>query len=182
MSLRIRSARPSDSIGIAKVHVETWRLAYPGLVPDRHLLSLSVEIQAERWRRLIREPIDGDTLVADGGRDGILGFGSSGPSRRREDPAKGEIYTLYVAGDHQGLGLGRALLTALLRGLHRRGYADAFLWVLARNPSRFFYEAMGGQLAGLQREAFAGALLEEEAYRWSDLADWLTARSKSGEG
>ncbi len=182
MSFRIRAARPADAPGIAKVHVETWRLTYPGLVPDRHLLSLSVDIQAERWRRMIRQPIEGDTLVADGGREGILGFGSSGPARLKGAPAGGEIFTLYVAGDHQGQGLGRALLTALLRGLHRRGYSDAFLWVLARNPSRFFYEAMGGKRAGLQQEHFAGALLDEAAYHWPDLAAWLTARVESRDG
>jgi len=182
MHVAIRKARQSDAAGIAKVHVETWRLAYAGLVPDRHLVDLSVEAQRERWRRLVARPAGGQTVVADGGEAGILGFGSCGPSRQRQALAGAEIYTLYVAGDYQGFGIGRALLTRLLRGLHRRGHRDAYLWVLADNPARFFYHAMGGRAVGQQREPFAGALLAEEAYLWPDLTTWLTEQAADGRG
>ncbi|GAB5468700.1 MAG: GNAT family N-acetyltransferase [Rhodospirillales bacterium] len=179
MSVLLRKARPADAEGIAAVHVETWRTTYAGLIPDRYLLDLSPEIQAARWRRLIARPSPKDeTLVIDGGAEGILGFGSSGPARQAGAPARAEIYTLYVAGDRQGRGFGRALLTQLLRGLHRRGFPDAFLWVLSGNPARFFYQALGGQRAGRQDEPFAGTRLSEEAYCWPDLASWLTERAE----
>ena len=45
--------------------------------------------------------------------------------------------------------------------------------MLAANPSRFFYEAMGGQRAGERQESFAGTELEELAYGWPDLESWL---------
>ena len=179
MSLRVRPAVPGDAEGIGAVHVETWRATYPGLVPDRYLLDLSPAIQAQRWRTMIQRPSAGEILVAEDPVAGVVGFGSSGPARYRRAPARAEIFTLYVDVDHQGRGLGRALLTALLRGLHRNGYPDAFLWVLAGNPARFFYEAMGGRHLGRQKEAFAGALLEEEAYCWPDLSEWLTEGSSS---
>lgn len=182
MRVRIRGARPADAAGIARVHVETWRLAYAGLVPDRHLLELTVEAQRERWRRQIARPGAGEVLVADGGGAGILGFGSSGSARHPQALASAEVYTLYVAGDYQGLGLGRGLLCQLLRGLHRRGHRAAYLWVLADNPARFFYQAMGGRPAGRQRDAFAGALLPEEAYLWPDLAAWLTEQAQGDSG
>ena len=55
------------------------------------------------------------------------------------------------------------------------GLSDAFLWVLTGNPSRFFYEAMGGQTVAERQERFAGKLLDETAYAWPDLSAWLTS-------
>jgi len=107
----------------------------------------------------------------------IVGFGSCGASR---DPSfAGEIYTLYVAGDWQGQGLGCRLLADLFETLRRAGLNNAVIWVLSGNPSRFFYEAMGGRRVAERRETFAGAVLETTAYGWSDLAVWLAARGPS---
>jgi hypothetical protein len=38
-------------------------------------------------------------------------------------------------------------------------------WVLARNPSRGFYESMGGEPLGSQESEIGGAKLEGVAYR-----------------
>ena len=42
-------------------------------------------------------------------------------------------------------------------------------WVLARNPSRRFYEAVGGELLGSQEIEISGVILEEVAYGWPDV-------------
>ena len=68
------------------------------------------------------------------------------------------------------------LLGGLFRGLVEAGLEDAYLWVLSSNPSRFFYEAMGGERAAERQEAFAGTLLDETAYGWPDLTAWLGTR------
>src|ERR1700756_3386192 len=64
----------------------------------------------------------------------------------------GEVYTLYVESDFQNRGLGRRLLDALFRQLHADGCDTAVLWMLAANPTRFFYEGMGGEIVGVRRE------------------------------
>ncbi len=81
-------------------------------------------------------------------------------------------YALYVAIDWQGKGLGRRLLGALFSQLQGAGVSDAYLWVLAGNPARFFYETMGGTRVAERRESFAGTLLAEIAYGWPDLSVW----------
>jgi hypothetical protein len=43
MSLVIREAAPADAPGIARVHVDTWRTTYQGIVPDQFLARLSYE-------------------------------------------------------------------------------------------------------------------------------------------
>jgi ribosomal protein S18 acetylase RimI-like enzyme len=174
----VREARVEDAAGIARVHVETWRAAYAGLVPDAYLVGMNEQGQALVWQRLLssrgRESVLVAEAAAPNGRQ-LVGFGSFGRARRGTLPYKGEIYTLYVAGDWQGRGLGRRLLAGMFRAMALDGLPDAFLWVLTSNPSRFFYEAVGGDRVATRQEAFAGTLLDETAYAWPDLEGWLAA-------
>ncbi len=172
---KIRAARPADAAAIARVHVETWRAAYAGLVPDAYLVGMSVQGQTFVWKKLIaRQKRREQVLVAEPEKGVIAGFGSFGPARGGAAGLEGEVYTLYVAGDWQGRGIGRRLLTALFQDLAGQGVAGAYLWVLSSNPSRFFYERMGGRRAAERQETFAGTLLDETAYAWPDLKAWLT--------
>jgi hypothetical protein len=49
------------------------------------------------------------------------------------------------------------------------GSTSLLIWVLARNPSRRFYEAVGGELLGSQEIEIGGTRLEEVAYGWLGL-------------
>jgi ribosomal protein S18 acetylase RimI-like enzyme len=181
----IRKARPGDAPAIAKVHVETWRAAYAGLVPDAYLVGMREERQTLMWQRLLGNCGLESVLVAEAaggpGRH-VVGFGSFGRARPGKLPYRGEIYTLYVAGDWQGRGLGRRLLRGMFREMVKAGLPDAYLWVLTGNPTRFFYEAMGGERAATRQEAFAGTLLDETAYAWPDLKGWLASYPGASRG
>ena len=50
-----------------------------------------------------------------------------------------------------------------------QGFSEAIIWVLSANPSRFFYEAMGGTRVGEREERLWGTVVNEIAYGWSDL-------------
>ena len=174
--ISLRPARPGDAVAIAKVHVETWRAAYAGIVPDTYLVSLTESKQALMWNNTIRRAAAPEAVLAaestdmPGGR--IVGFGSCGNARSQS--GSGEIFTLYVAPDWQGQGIGRLLLEALFAGLHEAGLSQAMLWVLSGNPSRYFYEALGGRRIAERKERFAGVDLSEVGYAWSDLDAWLS--------
>lgn len=175
--IEVRAARPTDAAGIARVYVDSWRSTYPGMVPKRSLLALDEVRQRRAWRRLLlrRAPVD-SILVAtlgQGEESRIVGFGSCGRARRPSLGLGGEIYTLYVEEDWQGVGIGRGLLTGLFRRLVRGRLDSALIWVLSGNPSRFFYEAMGGKRVAERDEPFAGTVLHEVGYGWSDLPAWL---------
>lgn len=168
-SVTLRRAVPGDAPGIAATFVETWRATYPGLVPDRVLVRMSKESQARYWEGVTaRRRGDDFVLVAVNARGRVLGFGSAGPDRDGT-AGRGEIHTLYIRPDFQGRGLGRSLLDALLHGLHERGFAAAMLWVLAGNPSRFFYERLGGRRTLERSENLWGAALPQIGYSWPDL-------------
>lgn len=182
-SIRIRPAVLPDAAPIAQVHVETWRSAYAGIVPDAYLVGMTVPGQTRAWQRHITaRGWAGSVLVADvpeAGEHSVVGFGSCGTLRGESVPYKAEIYTLYVSPDWQGQGIGRALLGGLFEALLRSDLTSVFLWVLSDNPSRFFYEAMGGLRVAERRERFAGTQLDETAYAWSDLKGWLSERRRA---
>lgn len=169
----LRPALTRDAAGIARVHVETWQSAYAGVVPTDYLARMTVGRSSAQWHRAAAQATKGNDLMVAELDEEIIGFIAFGPSRSKDLPYGGEIYALYVTIDWQGQGLGRRLLTTSFEALAREGHRGAFVWVLADNPSRFFYEAMGGARAGERMEKFAGTALEELAYGWSDLESWL---------
>jgi len=171
----IRDAGPGDAPLIARVHVATWRTTYPGLIPDSILVGMSEQRHEAMWRRSVEQPGGDVVVVADHPRDGVVGFASCGARRGSSLPFAGEVYTLYVQQDHQGHGIGRRLLAHCFRVLLDRGYPSAVVWVLATNPSRFFYRAMGGSHAADRTEALWGVLMDETAFGWADLRTALTA-------
>ncbi len=168
--MRIREAVPDDIPGIARVHVDTWRTAYPGIVPAEALAGLSYERSESRWREhLFLEGSGRFVYVAeDAGR--IVGSGSGGPERDGMPGYDGELYGLYVLAAYQRQGIGRELVQTVAGRLVADGLNSMILWVLRDNrKARAFYEAMGGVLAGEKPIAIGGADLVEVAYAWREL-------------
>jgi ribosomal protein S18 acetylase RimI-like enzyme len=169
--IMVRPARPEDARGIAGLDVETWRATYAGVLSLDYLVGLSERRREAGWRSVIlREPRDVRVAVdADGV---IVGFGSCGPNRG-DRSFTGEVFTLYVAPDWQNQGIGRRLLIALFRRLVAAGRQSAILWVLRDNPSRFFYERLGGRHIRRKPLVVGGAAIEAIAYGWPDLPGFL---------
>ncbi|MCW5737887.1 MAG: GNAT family N-acetyltransferase [Enhydrobacter sp.] len=181
--MKIRRGRTADAQAIGRVHVETWQATYAGLLPDAMLVRMSEARQAAYWQRSLADPREARGIfVAEDDDMGVVGFGSCGPVRDPPDGLNGteqrvgEVYTLYVEPDFQNRGLGRRLLDAMFRQLRADGFDTAVLWMLARNPTRFFYEGMGGDPAGSRTDRFSGTDVEEVAYAWRDLDAPLVRR------
>jgi len=167
--LFVRPATREDAGAIAEIDVETWRTAYPGILPDRVLLGLSPKRLAADWQAHLRHR-PGDVRVAEWTGVGVVGFGSCGAARHTIDGYAGEVQTLYVMPDFQGRGVGRAVLMALFRRLVASGHLSAAIWVLRDNPSRFFYERMGGRQIAQRRIPMGGVPIPAVAYGWRDLS------------
>jgi ribosomal protein S18 acetylase RimI-like enzyme len=180
---RVRRARRDDAAAIARVHVETWQSAYADLLDQNMLASMSDVRQAAWWQRALADPREARGIfVVDHADMGVVGFGSCGPARDHPEGLDGtekrvgEVYTLYVEPDFQDEGYGRLLLDAMFKQLHGEGCDTVVLWMLADNPSRFFYEAMGGQYCGQRTDTMAGRDVDEVAYAWRDLETPLVRR------
>jgi ribosomal protein S18 acetylase RimI-like enzyme len=171
-SLQIRPAAPDDAAAIARVHVDTWRTAYRGLMPAAFLAQLSYEKRAAFWRETLAgggpNAAESVQVAVAGGE--VVGFVSVGPARASfREPVDGELFALYLLEAHQGRGAGRALFEAGRRALAAAGYARFALWVLTGNGALGFYERLGGRLVGEATAEFGGATLPKVALAW-DLA------------
>lgn len=145
--LRVRKALPEDAQRIARIHRDSWRLAYAGILRRSDLDRLTLRRLIPRWRETLR----GVAVVEVDGR--VEGFVTIGPTR---DPDMvgfaGEIFMLYVHPDAWGRGAGRALLDAAAATLSRRGHRWLVLWVLAENTAaQAFYRRMGLRYDGRAR-------------------------------
>jgi GNAT superfamily N-acetyltransferase len=141
----VRAAVDSDEDGIARVHVESWRSAYKGYVPDDVLAGLSVDERSELWRRVIAEtgPGRGVLVLEDDGK--VVGFCHYCPDRDDGTGAgTGEITSIYLLADRWRRGGGAQLMDAAVSAMTEGGYATAVLWVLdANDRARAFYGARG---------------------------------------
>jgi GNAT superfamily N-acetyltransferase len=167
--VEIRAAHPSDAAAIAKVHVDSWRTTYRGIVPDDFLAALSYEQREGMWCDILSPPSRSSFVyVAEDPCGHIVGFASGGPARDADPDYTGELYAIYVLQDQQRHGLGRRLIGAVVRRLIQAGMTSLLVWVLADNPARKFYEALGGQYVYDKRVSIGNARLVEVAYGWRD--------------
>ena len=139
----IRTATPDDARGIATIHVEAWRAAYRGIVPDEYLDSLSIDGRESAWRQNLLAA-ETSTWVAQEA-DAIVGWISAGPSRDTDaETSAGEIWAVYVAPASWGKGVGRLLCTQAEQQLLTDGFSAVTLWVLKENVRAVkFYRSNG---------------------------------------
>jgi ribosomal protein S18 acetylase RimI-like enzyme len=174
----IRPASIADVQAIARVDVETWRATYAGILPDSVLIDMSPRTRSTFWARFVTKH-PGDTIVAVDARNQVLGFGSCGVQRDQRLPSGGEVFSIYVQPDQQGQGIGRQLLLSLFFRLVQNGFKGCVLWVLERNPSRFFYERLGGRVVARQVLHYGAEEVGASAYAWNDLPETLNSRGRA---
>ena len=138
----MRRATAEDADAIARIHVETWRVAYAHAFPAEYLAALSGDERRALWARTLAAGVN-DVFVAE--LDGaVAGFAAAGACEDEDGATRGELYALYVEPSAWGQGLGRALLGRAEQALRAAGYGEASLWVLEDNPrTRRVYEAAG---------------------------------------
>ena len=171
MDVRIREAVPADAGAITRVHIDTWRTSYAGIVPDEHLADLSYERREAVWVQILSrdEPAQCNFVAeTDGGE--IVGFAGGGPEREGDEVYRGELYAIYLLREYQRSGTGRRLACAVARGLIEAGFDSMLLWVLEDNrPARRFYESLGGEQVGRKTIEIGGATLVELSYGWRNI-------------
>jgi GNAT superfamily N-acetyltransferase len=131
---------------------------------------MSKSEHASSWSQTIRTAsLKNPTLVAADADSNLYGFICAGPARDRSLPYEAEVFTLYVAPGHTGQGIGAALLNSVFRLFSKANYGGMIIWALADNPSRFFYEVMGGRIVAERQHPLWGSSYREIAYGWDAL-------------
>lgn len=142
----VRRATRDDAPAIARVRIDTWRVAYDGLIDGAVLEGLDVRreaaARAARWDEHHVDPRAVNLVAERGGR--VVGWAAAGPSDDPRLPGWGQVFALYALPDEWGGGIGHALMTAAEAHVREAGFAHALLWVLDGNErAAAFYERHG---------------------------------------
>ena len=139
--IKIRKACIEDAAEIANIHINSWREAYKGLLPQDFLddRPLYFKNRYELWKKCTSR--DEDIIyIAEHPEHGIIGFSNAGPGRDSDKSDYGEVYCIYLLQKFHKIGLGFKLLKACFDELLKRNYSQSYLWVLDKNPTIKFYE------------------------------------------
>ena len=169
--MKVREAFLPDATGIARVHVESWRSAYRGIVPDSILEGLSYEQKERQWQETFRGTTHQEFVyVAEDEAQQIIGFASGGPALGKIDSLyRGELFTIYILDAYQRQGLGHRFFFQVVERLLTLELTSMLIWVLTENPARRFYEALGGELVRTGSYEIKGVELKQVAYGWLDI-------------
>lgn len=160
----IRKATEKDAVDIARVHVESWRTTYKGIVPDLYLNNLSAEEREQNWLNGIKE---NGVYIAEDESAEIVGFATGGKERTGKYQAyDGELYAIYLLKTAQGKGLGRKLFEVIVDDLKKKGFNSMLIWALVENPACHFYEKLGGERIDTAEIEIGGKRLGEVAFGW----------------
>lgn len=166
----IRPAEETDYAGVAKVHVDSWRTTYRGVVPDTFLDGMSYATSEARWRRISSQTsTDYAMFVAKDQAGDIVGFANGGRERSGDPVYDGELYAIYLLQDCQRQGIGQVLFRHIVQHLVAHSFRSMLIWVFAENPSCRFYETMGGSPVRAQEIEIGGKRLQEIGYGWAEL-------------
>ncbi len=163
-------AGPNDAADLARVHIESWRETYAGILSEAWLARLSPVGYAGRFSRMLSKPAPDDVTLTVADRRGLVGYAQGGRSRRGVS-GEAEVMTLYLLRTAQKQGLGRRLLTDIARVLAAQGAQALIISVLQDNlAARSFYEHLGGVAEPARRERGPdGGVYLEVAYAWPDI-------------
>jgi GNAT superfamily N-acetyltransferase len=164
--ISIRAATEHDAIAISRVHVQSWRTTYAGIVPDEYLAALNEVDRVPQWREQLARDIQVYIADVDGE---VAGFICGGPIREPVRTYDAELFAIYLLERSQRHGIGTALLRELAGSLLSKGFTSMIVWVLDKNPSRHFYVKSGAQLVTSKDIEIGGVMLPEVAYGWPDL-------------
>ncbi|HZD12802.1 MAG TPA: GNAT family N-acetyltransferase, partial [Candidatus Binatus sp.] len=147
LGFEIRKALREDSAGIGRVHVDTWRTTYRDIIDQEYLANLSYQRGREQWEGAVTNPRSRTAVfvaVDQDHQNRVVGFAACGAVRDNKD-YDGDLYAIYILQDLQGKGIGRKLVSSVANELISHSFSSMLVWVLAQNPCRGFYEALGGE-------------------------------------
>lgn len=142
--MTLRRATSADAEAVGRIHVESWNVAYRGIMPDDVIAKTDLVYRTQFWAERIADP-DWPVFVIEAGGE-CVAFCQMIASRDPDDDPQqvGHITSLHVLPWLRGTGHGRALMDHVLSEFRKRGFAAVTLWVLEENrPARKFYERYG---------------------------------------
>ena len=142
--MTLRRATNADAVAVGRIHVESWNVAYRGIMPDEVIAKTDLAYRTEFWAERIADPDWPVFVIEEQGE--CVAFCRMIPTRDPDDDPEdvGHITSLHVLPWLRGQGHGRALMDHVLAEFRERGFTAVTLWVLEENrTARKFYEQYG---------------------------------------
>jgi GNAT superfamily N-acetyltransferase len=168
----LRRAVVADEPAIARLHADSWRTAYRGILRDDFLDDTVVANRRALWSTRFAEIDREDRLILVSEERGeIQAFACAFFDA---DPEWGTLLdNLHVIPGFKGRGLGRQLISAVAANVLRHGlHSMLHLWVYEQNTqARGFYDRLGGVVTGCIAEAAPdGSRVNALRYAWRELS------------
>ncbi|MFB0842086.1 GNAT family N-acetyltransferase [Paenibacillus oleatilyticus] len=167
MNIRLASVR--DIEGMARVHIESWKSTYNGIISESFLSKLTVEKRMKNWKAIFDNLTQDDVIYVVEDLGSIIGFVHGGKSREPDFEYDAELYAIYLLKEVQRNGYGKLLFERFIEALKQRNYRSFMLWVLEDNPSIGFYKKQGGQYIGKKEIQIGEYRLTEVALGWKEI-------------
>ncbi len=167
--MTIREANKQDLFSIARVQVDSNRSSYKGIMPEHYLEGLTYESKAIEWdKRLFDNKATELMFVAETDNKNIVGFAAISLVETNNAYER-ELYSIYILKEFQRIGIGKLLFKAIIERYIKNNVKSMMLWTLQDNPSRAFYEQLGGNIVDKRIINRGGKELQQIAYAWEDI-------------
>lgn len=166
----IRLMGPDDVEAVARLHAESWRTAYRGMLSDEYLDTRADADRLRHWTRRLATTSPGAFGVVAAQNGTPIGFAYL--IEGGGDDGATLLDNLHVSPSARGGGIGPRLLDAAARGIVERGWNRRLeLWVYTANAgARRFYERLDARLAASETaDAADGGRVPAVSYVWDDV-------------
>lgn len=165
MAITTRPVVESDVAALARIHVDTWRTTYHGLIAQDYLDTLTYESKEEQWLRGVRNASHGSCRFVAEYNGVVAGFVIAGARTPDNLPHTSELYAMYVGDETQGRGIGCRLFEAAAAWLRTNGHNSMLIQVLRGNDKTIaFYESRGATLIGESQVELGAASYDQQIY------------------
>ena len=169
MIYSIKEIEKNDIYDYMFVNTYAWNETYRGIVADEFLdkikneLKQNVErLEKEFDRTKIDEPdYKRFLLYVDEEPVGVVAICNS---REEKYPNSGELCSLYLLNKAKKKGYGKILFEKAKQELKNMGFNDMIIYCLKDNPTKTFYEHLGGELVFEKVKNIGGKDLIENVY------------------
>jgi hypothetical protein len=165
--ISLTAASSQDAEPIARLHAQSWRSAYRGMLSDEYLDERVMADRLEFWsKRFANVPADRRVVLKAVASGLLLGFVCVLLDTEPEWGAR--LDNLHVSPESKGTGIGFALFQAAREWLASVSPGTAMhLWCVERNHvARRFYERQGGQIVETATRSVAEELSVPELRYW----------------
>ena len=169
--IEIRDAQFQDYAAISKLHSESWRQNYRGLLSDNFLDYQVEKVHSDIWKKRLQSPGESQQNTIATLDENIVGFSCL---ILDDDSFFGSLLdNLHVLSNAQMTGIGKLLMQDCAGTICKKcDNHKMYLWVYEANKNaRSFYERLGGtNFETIEKENIDGTKAKTCRYTWDNVS------------